>query len=173
MSQRESRKLPRWTTSWPEWFGIFGNVSVVPAEDYDRLLASIKSNLPSGMAEMVFESAGLTPSGSAAQAGEKSGTAPTASVPVGLDNGEQQITFNEWWTRNAFDCRSSRLAAEAGWDGAMKQRVNAFLSERTDTVAVRRSLAERTEAMFRSVDPTGQLAVEWKQTLLGERPRGA
>lgn len=45
-------------------------------------------------------------------------------------------------------------------------------SERADTVAVRRSLAERTEAMFRSVDPTGQLAVEWKQTLQSERPRG-
>lgn len=32
-------------------------------------------------------------------------------------------------------------------------------------IHVPRSLAERTEAMFRSVDPTGQLAVEWKQAL--------
>lgn len=79
---RESRALPRWVTSWPEWFGLgpIADVTVVPAEDYDKLLAAINTSLPSGMAELVLESAGLTSSGSAAQAGDKSGTAPTASV---------------------------------------------------------------------------------------------
>lgn len=28
---------PRWTTGWPDWHGIHGNVEVVPAEDYDML----------------------------------------------------------------------------------------------------------------------------------------
>lgn len=54
------------------------------AQERERLalLKAIRSELPSGMAEMVIESAGLTSSGAAAQAGEKSGTAPTASVPA-------------------------------------------------------------------------------------------
>ena len=33
------------------------------------------------------------------------------------------------------------------------------------SVAVPRSLAERTEAMFRSVDPDGVIAQEWKRAL--------
>jgi len=35
----------------------------------------------------------------------------------------------------------------------------------TPEVYVPRSLAERTEAMFRSVDPTGAIALEWAQVL--------
>ena len=35
--QGETPEIPRWTTSWPMWFGIFGNVTVVPASDYDDL----------------------------------------------------------------------------------------------------------------------------------------
>ena len=31
------KKVPRWVTSWPEWFGVHGNVEVVPASDYDAL----------------------------------------------------------------------------------------------------------------------------------------
>lgn len=42
------KKLPQWVTSWPEWFGIGGNVSVVPLEDYDALnvkhLAALQRN---------------------------------------------------------------------------------------------------------------------------------
>ena len=34
-----------------------------------------------------------------------------------------------------------------------------------DTVIVLRGLAERTEAMFRSVDPQGHLAIEWLRAL--------
>ena len=28
-------KVPQWVTSWPEWFGIEGNVTVVPLSDYE------------------------------------------------------------------------------------------------------------------------------------------
>jgi len=28
-------ETPKWVTSWPEWFGIHGNVTVVPKSDYD------------------------------------------------------------------------------------------------------------------------------------------
>ena len=34
---RPGKPLPQWVTSWPDWFGIFGNVTVIPKEDYDRL----------------------------------------------------------------------------------------------------------------------------------------
>lgn len=30
-------KIPRWTTSWPPWFPVFGNTEVVSAIDYDNL----------------------------------------------------------------------------------------------------------------------------------------
>lgn len=40
-------------------------------------------------------------------------------------------------------------------------------------LTVSRSLAERTEAMFRSVDPTGQLAVEWADALRSLAPLSA
>ena len=95
MSQ-SSRTLPRWNTSWPDWFGVRGNVAVVPAEDYDKLLSSVKASLPSGMAELVLESAGLTPSGAVAQDGEKSGTAPTASAPAVLSR-------HSTWKRDAIE----------------------------------------------------------------------
>lgn len=29
------KPVPQWVTSWPEWFGIDGNVTVVPKSDYD------------------------------------------------------------------------------------------------------------------------------------------
>jgi hypothetical protein len=35
-----SKPVPRWITSWPDWYGIHGNVQVVPASDYDALRAS-------------------------------------------------------------------------------------------------------------------------------------
>ena len=41
----------------------------------------------------------------------------------------------------------------------------------SDLLAVPRSLAERTEAMFRSVDPSGGIAQEWKEVL--ERAQNA
>jgi len=34
--------VPRWITSWPDWYGIHGNVEVVPASDYDALSAAPK-----------------------------------------------------------------------------------------------------------------------------------
>ena len=52
-------EVPRWTTSWPDWYGygIHCNVSVVPAMDYDALRQAIESELPSGMVELVLEKA--------------------------------------------------------------------------------------------------------------------
>ncbi len=41
-----------------------------------------------------------------------------------------------------------------------------------DYVLVPRSLAERSEAMFRSVDPTGGIAHEWKRALQAAQPCG-
>ena len=29
------KPVPTWVTSWPDWFGIRGNVTVVPKIDYD------------------------------------------------------------------------------------------------------------------------------------------
>jgi hypothetical protein len=40
------KKVPHWSTAWPPWYGIHGNVTVVPKEDYDfvqRDLATIKT----------------------------------------------------------------------------------------------------------------------------------
>lgn len=35
----EEKKVPRWVTSWPEWFGLgLQDVEVVPASDYDALV---------------------------------------------------------------------------------------------------------------------------------------
>lgn len=34
---KEQKKVPRWTTSWPDWYGVHGNTQVVPASDYDQL----------------------------------------------------------------------------------------------------------------------------------------
>ena len=42
-----------------------------------------------------------------------------------------------------------------------------------EELTVSRSLAERTEAMFRSIDPAGQLAVEWKAALTALQSREA
>jgi hypothetical protein len=52
------KPVPRWITSWPDWYGIHGNVQVVPASDYDVLRAS---NSVPGVARVVdqFESAGV------------------------------------------------------------------------------------------------------------------
>ena len=33
---RAEAKLPKWVTSWPDWYGISDNVTVVPFEDYQR-----------------------------------------------------------------------------------------------------------------------------------------
>ena len=33
----EAKPVPRWVTSWPDWYGVKGNVAVVPASDYDNL----------------------------------------------------------------------------------------------------------------------------------------
>jgi hypothetical protein len=35
------RRVPQWVTSWPEWFGIHDNVTVVPKEDYDSVVAEL------------------------------------------------------------------------------------------------------------------------------------
>jgi hypothetical protein len=35
---------PRWVTSWPEWFNVFGNVEVVPAADYEELQDVLRRN---------------------------------------------------------------------------------------------------------------------------------
>lgn len=29
--------VPRWVTSWPDWYDLFGNTEVVPASDYEQL----------------------------------------------------------------------------------------------------------------------------------------
>lgn len=47
----------------------------------------------------------------------------------------------------------------------VRVRMAIALSEARDTVTVSRSLAERTEAMFRSVDPEGGIAQEWKRCI--------
>lgn len=36
-----SKPVPRWVTSWPDWYGIHGNTQVVPASDYDALAATL------------------------------------------------------------------------------------------------------------------------------------
>ena len=41
-----SNPVPRWVTSWPDWYGIHDNVAVVPASDYDALLASGTAKTP-------------------------------------------------------------------------------------------------------------------------------
>ena len=33
----EVKPVPRWVTSWPDWFGIVGNIEIVPSSDYDAL----------------------------------------------------------------------------------------------------------------------------------------
>lgn len=43
MSAYEGKQPPRWTTSWPEWYGIEGNTQVVPASDYDALADSVEA----------------------------------------------------------------------------------------------------------------------------------
>ena len=75
-----SKPVPQWVTSWPDWYGIHGNVSVVPAVDFHALQEAVKSELPSGMVEMVIEKAARNLSGLVAQAEDKFGTATTASV---------------------------------------------------------------------------------------------
>ena len=34
---------PAWVTSWPEWCGVFGNVKVVPKDDYDRVCSNAEA----------------------------------------------------------------------------------------------------------------------------------
>ena len=43
MSAYEGKQPPRWTTSWPEWYGIEGNTQVVPASDYDALADRVEA----------------------------------------------------------------------------------------------------------------------------------
>lgn len=45
-------------------------------------------------------------------------------------------------------------------------------SERKDMVLVPRSLAERTEAMFTSVDPFGGISKEWGEVMLSHHRQG-
>ena len=33
----DRKPAPMWVTSWPDWYGIHGNVTVVPLEDYQQL----------------------------------------------------------------------------------------------------------------------------------------
>jgi|SRR6266545_2629439 len=50
------KKIPRWITSWPEWFGIHGNVEVVPASDYDALKSSRAETAdPAGLSQPTTE----------------------------------------------------------------------------------------------------------------------
>ena len=166
--QPESRKLPRWTTAWPEWFGIFGNVCVVPAEDYDRLLASIKSNLPSGMAEMVIESAGLPSSGSAAQAGEKSGTAPTAAVPA--------VTRSTWrrdaieWATETIENGYSSSIGEATAE-ALAQTILAYSASSESTATEKGSAAEAL-ALFEWAESNPEAARSCIDALWAQCGRG-
>ena len=39
----EAKPVPRWVTSWPDWYGVKGNVAVVPASDYDNLGRYVRS----------------------------------------------------------------------------------------------------------------------------------
>ena len=57
-----------------------------------------------------------------------------------------------------------RQMIESLCDLALKG-LNTPASATHDTVSVPRSLAERSEAMFRSVDPEGCIAQEWKSAL--------
>ena len=76
--------------------------------------------------------------------------------------------FNdEWKRRELFAIRIARMAYEAG--GLAR---SATPTTDHNAVFVPQSLAERTEAMFRSVDPTGSIAQEWKQVLAGSDSRG-
>jgi hypothetical protein len=60
----------------------------------------------------------------------------------------------------------ARLLTQPGFvlDDSTGGPVTVVRSE-TGRISVSRSLAERTEAMFRSVDPQGGIAQEWKEAL--------
>ena len=57
VSEKEE-KVPRWMTSWPDWYSVVGNVAVVPASDYDALLrkaapSAIVCNMGGGCAHSI------------------------------------------------------------------------------------------------------------------------
>ena len=35
-AKKDVKVAPRWTTSWPDWYGVSGNVEVVPAIDLEH-----------------------------------------------------------------------------------------------------------------------------------------
>ena len=93
-----------------------------------------------------------------------------------LDDDE---AFEAWWESQPPGMKNpaSKSACRRGWGAALTEdarqkddRIARLVAGHAsaigaDMVVVPRSLAERSEAMFRSVDPWGSIAQEWKLAL--------
>lgn len=83
---------------------------------------------------------------------------------------ERDAAVAEALERAAKECKLQIFKADLFPDQAADQCAAAIraLKPRTDMVSVPIALAERTEAMFRSVDPEGVIAQQWTALLAAE-----
>jgi hypothetical protein len=64
-----------------------------------------------------------------------------------------------------FVCGATGSGSVVWGDEMLLKEYAAIVQSESGTVSVPRSLAERTEAMFRFVDPEGCIAQEWKDVI--------